>query len=849
MNIKYLTTILLAVTLSGCNGGDGDDTTNRNTTTTFNLSGRIFVANNTNKDTDVNDVNTQAQSNDNAFNAQMIFSNPVILGGYVNQIGSGSQGRSQTTGDPDDFFEVDLNAGQTITLFIANKNLTSNDLDLNILNRNGEILNASVGYGNTETLKVPANGRYFIQVHATLGASNYILSIGQDLTQTHNTMQLSNDCIAGEAIVKFKANNILRGQSATNALGLYSYDTDTSREMLFKLEPYQSRLFSNNMIFANEEIAAKYETLMTIKTLARNPDIQEISPNCILRAFRVPNDNLYRYQWNHNQMNLPQAWDITTGDSNVIVAVIDSGVLTQHPDLRANLTDGYDFISNIDISLDGDGLDTNADDPGDQSPGGSSFHGTHVAGIIAAQTNNNAGIAGIGWQTKIMPLRVLGKGGEGTDFDIIQAMRYAAGLANNSGTVPVQRADVINLSLGGDNISDSFQSLINEVRQAGVIVIAASGNEDTDKPMFPASLNGVISVGAVDINKKRASYSSFGSTLDIVAPGGDNTADINGDGMADRILSTMGKEVGNTIEFTFRALDGTSMATPHIAGVISLMKAVNPNLTPQDFDNLLIGGKLTDDLGIIGRDNEYGYGLINAQKAVMAAIELSGGSIPQPAPQLLVNPTSLNFGVGTNSVTLTLTNGGTGDLNIQSITDNSGGILSWQGTGLGDYIIKLDRNNLTTGTFTATITIKTNANTVKVPVIWQVGDTYTTGDAGLHYILLINPDTLETVNQTQASVQDGVYNFSFNNVASGKYIIAAGSDFNNDGNICDIGEACGKFASLDQPTPISVNSDRTGLDFSTGFNINFFSSQSNTNTTSQQGFRRLPNEKSISSFE
>ena len=853
MIMKYPLLFLIVLTLAGCGGGSSDDGNSNRTS----LSGRIFVASNTATDDDVNDTRATEVSNNDVFSAQSI-PNPVILGGYVNQAGTGPSGRLKTVGDQDDYFEVDLRAGQTVTLFIATQNIRNNDLDLALHKPHSDgtvsIINSSVGDGEIEMVVVPADGHYLIQVQAHTGFSNYILSIGQNLNLTSHGMQLSDDFIPGEVIVQFNPENSQRALSASTELSMQTQSFDTDRSMLFTFEPSLHTLATGRINFTTPEQRLKYQTLMKIKQLRRRSDISEASPNYRLRTLLTPDDDLYRYQWNHAMMNLPQAWDITVGNSSVIVAVVDSGVLLDHPDLQGNLVQGYDFIDNIRISGDGDGRDSNPDDPGDQLPGSSSFHGTHVAGTIAAVTNNNEGIAGISWLTKIMPLRIIGNGGEGNTYDIEQAMRFAAGLPNDSRTVPARRADIINLSIGGPTISFGFQELVTEVRNLGIIVVAAAGNENTDIPIYPASLDGVISVSAVDINGQKASYSNFGNSIDVAAPGGDNTPDINGDGMPDGILSTIGEKVSRQIglqkiEFTYSHADGTSMAAPHIAGVISLMKAVNPALTPADFDRLLRNGEITEDLGRQGRDDNYGHGLINAQKAVLAAAELGGNVAPQPAPILIVNPKSLNFGLNRVSAMLTLSNGGSGDLRIENIQDDSGGFLSYEGNGLGNYTIKVNRNRLGLGTFTATITFISNTNVVRVPVILQVGDPDITGDAGFHYILLVEPESLETIQQKQASVTDGVYNFRFDDVPKGTYIIAAGSDFNNDGYICDDGEACGTFTTVERPTPIEVTGRRSNIDFNTGFYMSFLSTSSIADVKvpnrPARGFARLKPQKSV----
>jgi len=841
MSNKYFTCLLfLLIILGGCTAEEETSATAASSSgsssynTGFEVRGRILAAGNTAKDNDVNDPKVPLSLRNNTKEFAQSIPNPVILGGYVAQLGEGPSGQLNQVGDKDDYFVADLRAGQVINLFVANENLAGNDLDLTLLDMAGAVLNASVSEGATEELTVSENGRYFIRVNAYSGASNYLLSIGQTYSSSHG-LRLSDDFVPYEVIVKFKEENL----RVVSALGLQTATPDFSRRQLFTIDQTQSRLLSEeSMPFATPELQEKYETLMKVKQLRKQAEIAEASPNYQIHSLSVPNDTLYRYQWNLPLLNLPAAWDLTTGE-NSIVAIIDSGVLLNHPDLQGKLVAGYDFIRSTRISLDGDGIDDFPEDPGDQSPNGSSFHGTHVAGIIAASSNNNRGVAGIGWQTKVMPLRVLGKGGAGSDYDIEQAMRFAAGLPNDSGMVPPKRADIINLSLGGPIISSGFQDLIYDVRQAGVTVVAASGNDGTGTLIYPASLEGVVSVGAVDINKAHASYSNYGAQVDIAAPGGDNTPDINGDGVPDSILSTVGNEVtqanGQTkIEYTFATSVGTSMAAPHVAGVVALMKAVNPGLTPEEVDELLSAGKMTEDLGNRGRDDEFGYGLINAQKAVLNAIELRGGLVSPQQPKLVVNPRSLNFGSSNSTLTLNLSNGGGGDLRVESITDNSGGVLSIQGTGLGEYLVSVRRNLLTSGTFTATITIMTNVDTMRVPVILQVGDSENTGDVGLLYVLLIQPDTWETVQQTQAVSIHGIYDFRFNNVAADTYWVVAGSDTNNDGYICDIGEACGAYLVVRDPTPIEVNGQVRLSDFSAGFEVDFVAK-----TTNQRGLPRV----------
>ncbi|HRZ53410.1 MAG TPA: S8 family serine peptidase, partial [Candidatus Contendobacter sp.] len=225
------------------------------------------------------------------------------------------------------------------------------------------------------------------------------------------------------------------------------------------------------------------------------------------------------------------------------------------------------------------------------------------------------------------------------------AVRFAAGLANDSGTVPARRADVINASLGGATPSPTEQSVYSQALAAGVIIVAAAGNDGTSEMNYPAALNGVIAVGAVDSSKARATYSNFGSWVTLVAPGGNIRQDVNGDGQVDGVLSTVAKDTGGTLAYDYGIWQGTSMATPHVAGVMALMKAVAPSLTPQTVMSLLTSGALTDDLGAAGKDDQFGYGLINASKAVAAV-----GGNPGSGAFKTIDSSLLGFGVNVGTM-------------------------------------------------------------------------------------------------------------------------------------------------------------------------------------------------------
>jgi serine protease len=380
------------------------------------------------------------------------------------------------------------------------------------------------------------------------------------------------------------------------------------------------------------------------------------------------------------------------------------------------------------------------------------------------------------------------------------------------------------LSLGGGSPSAAEQNVYAEARAQGVIIVAAAGNESTSAPSYPASYPGVVSVSAVNIRRGLASYSNYGSTIDVAAPGGDS-GDYNGDGYGDGVLSTAGDDSYGRIQFSYKFMNGTSMAAPHVAGVAALMRAANPRLTPDQFDALLAAGQLTVDLGVAGRDNTFGHGLIDAAKAIRAA---SSGSTPAPRPTLSIDPTSLSFGGALSSIELVAEHSGGGALTVNAPTDDAAWLSIVPGTvnasRLGSYIVTVDRRNLSVGTYSATITFVSTANTVRVPVLMQVAAQTTAGDAGFHYVLLVDPDTGDSVYQVEVAAQGGVYAYQFAGVARGTYQVFAGTDFDNDGMICDAGEACGAYLTLDQPATIDIAQATSGLNFDTGFDISIATS-------------------------
>jgi serine protease len=549
-------------------------------------------------------------------------------------------------------------------------------------------------------------------------------------------------------------------------------------------------------------------TVRTIACLKRRVDVEYAEPNFIRRALREPNDTYYNLQWHYGMINLPQAWDITVGDSSVIVAVIDTGT-TAHPDLQGREIPGYDFISDPGMALDGNGLDADPTDPGD---GGSihfsSFHGTHVAGTIGASTDNGDGVAGVTWSGRIMHLRTLGFGG-GTDADIANAVLYAAGLPNSSGTVPAQPADVINMSLGGAGFNQTMADAVANARAAGVVIFAASGNENTTAPSYPAAYDGVVSVGAVDFGGKRAPYSNYGSTLDIVAPGGDVARDDNADGYSDGVLSTWLDENEFPPFPVYYFHQGTSMACPHAAGVAALMLAVNPNLNPAEVEQILKAKAF--DLGPAGIDPEYGSGLIDAHAAVVAAQVV--GAPPLPT-NLALSTAALAFDRTETTKRIRISNAGGGILHVEPPTVFLVPGETWLQATLVPFggvssdtsalDVTVDRTDLVDGVYFGRVYLESNGGAQLILVLMRVQAmapappsiqilvrAINVADGTVAKQVVVNPATLDLT-------------FRLDDLAAGEYRIEAGTDADGDGQFCEPGELCGAYPVLDFPAVVQL---------------------------------------------
>lgn len=355
-------------------------------------------------------------------------------------------------------------------------------------------------------------------------------------------------------------------------------------------------------------VGANGQALADLATkLQRDGRVESAAPVNVEKTMAVPNDPLYAQQWHYPLINLPAAWDRTTGSANIPIAIVDTGILVTHPDVQSRVVAGYDFSANTDAMTDADG------------------HGTHCAGTVGAASNNAAGVAGVTWQNPLIPVRVLGNNGTGSGDDIVRGLLFAAGIPvqNSAGATitPTQTARVVNASLGANDPqctgnprpSPAQIEIVKRIEANGTILVFAAGNDGPCNVINEwGAIPGVISVTAVGPNGQRAPYSTAGSDAWIAAPGGLAGGAPNG------VLSTYLNDGTHFVE-------GTSMAAPHVAGVIGLMLAVNPSLTPVDVRSILqrtaqpIAGADAMSSGAPTARGGMGYGLVDADAAVAAA--------------------------------------------------------------------------------------------------------------------------------------------------------------------------------------------------------------------------------------
>ncbi len=515
----------------------------------------------------------------------------------------------------------------------------------------------------------------------------------------------------------------------------------------------------------------------------------------------APNDPVTnRHSWSYDLIRTSGAWNHSMGDASIVVAVVDSGVGlngSMHPDLEGQILPGWDFV-------DGD------NDPTDVI--GGHYHGTHVAGTVAARANNGMGVAGIAPQARVLPVRVLGTSGGGS-WDVASGIRWAAGLDVSGVPSNLNPARIINLSLGSPNPSTVIEDAIAAATDAGVLVIASAGN-DHSSVGYPAAFSDVIAVSAVGPTAELAWYSNKGSQIELAAPGG------SGDYPDNEVWSTTYSR--NDASPTYEGWPGTSMACPHVSAVAALCLSVNPDLSPAQLRSVLQSTAV--DLGAGGRDSDYGFGLVDAQAAVERSLELASAPPASKPEQLAARTTHLRLTSSTTSETLRYTN--TGDGSTQVTTVRTFALVNGVRVADPNWLSASIDQSTATGTSDALVIVSVNPDlagsglrqglvevtgehgVVITPVLYL---TETIPDLGVVRVYALDADTDELVGSATTSLSKN-YDFTIEALPAGSYYLFALVDKNGDHDLDRADEWFGFYPSLAMET-VTIDQDglRSGL--------------------------------------
>jgi subtilisin family serine protease len=373
--------------------------------------------------------------------------------------------------------------------------------------------------------------------------------------------------IHGEIVVKFKEQNKQRvGQQILRSMGLHASELFTcTQSMRVQVQPG--------------------DEAKTIAELTEHSEVEFATYNYRIQALEVPDDPEFSRQWaldettNDNDIDAPEAWDITTGSDSVIVAIIDSGIDLNHPEFTGRIMTGYNYIDPSALPEDG------------------FSHGTHVAGIVGAAGNNGVGISGVSWNVRLMPLKILDDNGNGDSANLAKSICFAV----DNG------AKIINMSIGDRN--SSWPCKMADVEEAfkyaeskGVLLVGAAGNDSSESVNCPAAYEQAIAVSSVTDYGGLSSFSNYGEQVDIAAPGGG------------------GARIYSTVPGGYDYKQGTSMATPHVSGVAALIWSLKPDLSHHEVREIL--ETTTDDLGAVGWDKIFGWGRVNARQSLESLTRL-----------------------------------------------------------------------------------------------------------------------------------------------------------------------------------------------------------------------------------
>jgi serine protease len=701
--------------------------------------------------------------------------------------------------DNKDFFLVELNAGQWLTLqatepTVANADIFLYDMDM-------QLQTAGMGPAALEGVRVPESGRYYVEVAYATGIADGLVKYRLDFLplgelpalnlQRAASFSIHDQLIPGQLIVT----TIDHAGAVMPHTVAVAMDVDAPKVAVKGVAAklahgLPSRLLGqrhkNNLErrarIRNAAVRRGYDTLMHARALESVDGVLTVEPDQILYSsgLETVNDSDASKQWAAEMIDVEGAWPSSTG-AGVTVAVLDTAFLPNHPDLQGQMEVGYDFVD--------------GDDDVAASADLELHHGSHVAGIIAAARNNNGYIAGVAPDARLLPLRVMADCLCGSLGDILQALRYAAGLPNASGSLPRKQAEVANLSLQlpyGSNVA--LLQTLEEVTEAGTTVVWAAGNDSRRHSYDAAAVSGVpgmVIVSSVGSFQQLSSYSNYGSAVDLAAPGGDLAAD-NG---ARTVTSLNGYFVDGQWQYGTTRMQGSSQAAPFVAAVIALMYSVWPDITPAAVDSLIEDGRLSRDIGLPGNDDYYGAGLLDASRAVQTALVQVGGDISVLQPKrILATPSEANFGALLDALEVDIYSSNPNAPKLQLTYAPAWVAVSQLETtdGYGRWRIEVDRDRLGEASRSDVLRFSNAERQIVVPL--SAHNRLASGRAtGIAKLWLRFYDALNQRLVYQAYAEpDAARRFVLASdlVPAGLYLLRASTDLDGDGQYCELGELC-----------------------------------------------------------
>jgi len=717
--------------------------------------------------------------------------------------------------DPEDWYE--FNAAPNLILVLALEGLIYEEdgsgycctydgiaADLLLYDENGNLVNINYTDSSNPTYQeiiLPSSGKYYAVVKADTGHSKYVLSLKSNVTPTSyaGKKPFKNQRFISYTSFADDDGQVIKSLNPDSQLNINTKLIEISKPeykglniINFDLDKEFNILFSNSYLLELNQDDPQVNYLKHWKVLTyyrENYPKLNLNFDFVNKLNNFTPDPNWSVQWNLKQIGMDDVLNTIGADvQNVAVAVLDTGSpsIGSTAYSTSNFVEGFDFVNNSRTGGDGDGIDPDPTDPGASTPAGS--HGTHVGTTIAAKNDgNNIN----GFSIYVSPMRVFGVSGGALDSEVITAMLYSAGLGNAtgqiySGSVPIR---VINMSLGsiGGTCGSNWQSAINDIYDRGISIVSSSGNEGLEFPGaygYPASCSNVVSVGAVDPAGNIAYYSTHNDAVDIAAPGGTVGTDINADGVSDGVIAF------DTNEDLY-PYQGTSMASPHVAGAIAVLYGLAPDLTPIQIDGFIANQYLSNDAGALGKDNYHGHGNLDLAKAVTALISDEGLDFTYAR----IGPKNIAIPNDENTFTFEVTKIGTGDLSVTSITSDNNNAFSIVSTdvdndGFGSYTATLDRSSLPDGSYQSNISAElSNDGTVKIVVQYQIGPDRERTNVGPIYVALINSsgeqvvfgylELNQSLNFFVDSIENGEYYWFFSTeLDANRYIGEPGELYN-----------------------------------------------------------------------